>query len=85
VLKDKIFIHQNPNMSYDGTNVEQAGLIKHFKWTIKFHVPVEIRFNNTNGGTIADIIDNSFHLIGTSTSIDLGPTLTYSCRVCYKE
>jgi len=85
VLKDKTWIIQNPNMSYDGSNVEQAGLCRTFKWTIKFRKPVEIRFNNTNGGTVADIVDNSFHIIATTQNVDLAPSISYVSRVCYKE
>lgn len=85
VLKDKTFVLQNPNMTYDGTNVEQVGLIKHFKFNLKFKYPVEIQFNATNGGTIADIVSNSFHMIATTTSADLVPQVNWVSRLCYKE
>lgn len=85
VLKDMNFVIQNPNMTYDGTNIEQAGLLKPFKMNIVFKEPVVIRFNNTNGGTVADIIDNSFHVIAMTSNTALAPTLNYVSRVCYKE
>jgi len=85
VLMDKTLTLQNPNMSYDGTNVEQAGLEKTFKFTRKFNRPVEVRFNATNGGTIADIVDNSFHVIALCDNDDLAPQISYYSRVCYKE
>jgi len=85
VLFDKNFVLQNPNMSYDGTNVEQCGLAKTFKFTKKFKRPVQVRFNNTNGGSVADIVDNSWHVIGLTDNDDLAPRLMYACRVCYKE
>lgn len=85
VLKDKMFKVENPNISYDGTNMEQQGLIFHFKWTVNFREPVKIRFNATNGGTFSDIVDNSFHILANSNGTALAPTLTYNCRACYKE
>ena len=85
VLKNKFFVFQNPTLSWDGTNMEQSGLVKRFKWTIKFRRPVQVRFNATNGGTIADIVDNSWHIMANNNSTDLTPYLLYNCRVCYKE
>lgn len=87
VLKDKHFVMQNPNLSWDGTNMEQQGLAKHFNWTIKFRKPVTVHFNSTNGGTIADIIDNSFHVLAAyeSQANNLSPTLVYKARVTYLD
>lgn len=85
VLKDKTFVLQNPSITFDGTNIEQSGLIKPFKIGASFKLPVQVRFNATNGGTIADIVDNSWHLIINTTSINLAPVISYNCRVCYKE
>lgn len=85
VLKDKHFILENPSAAFDGTNIEQAGLIKRFKWTVKFRKPVEVRFNSTNGGTVADIVDNSWHIMANNNSTDLAPYIVYQCRVCFRE
>jgi len=85
VLKDKTIIMQNPNSSWDGTNIEQAGLMRTFKMTVRFRNPVNVRFNATNGGTIADIVDNSFHIIANTNSLDLAPYVSYVSRVCFKE
>lgn len=85
VLKDKTFVIQNPSIAFDGTNVEQSGLIRKFKMTYKPRKPVEVRFNATNGGTIADIVDHSWHIIANNSSADLNPNISYYCRVCFKE
>lgn len=86
VLKDKTFTIQNPNFSWDGTNIEQTGLIKPFKFSVNFSKnPVVVRFNNTNGGTFADIIDNSFHLLVNISNAGLVPTINWQCRTCFKE
>lgn len=83
VLKDKNIAMQNPSNTYDGTNVEVNGLIRHFKMNIKFRKPVEVHFNSTNGQTVADIVDNSFHIIANSTNGDLAATLFYKCRTTF--
>lgn len=85
VMKDKTFTFQNPNMSWDGTNIEQAGLIKKFKWNINLKTPVEVRFNAVNGQTVADIVDNSWHIIANASTADLGASIVYFSRFCYKE
>jgi len=85
VLKDKRIILDNYAVTYDGTNIEQSGMIRQFKFTHKFKKPVVVRFNATNGGTIADIVDNSWHVIATSNTGGPAPTISYSCRVNFKE
>jgi len=85
VLKERTVILQDPNASYDGTNVEVMGQIRQWKMSIKFRQPVVVRFNSQNGGTVADIIDNSFHILATCTSTNLAPEISYVCRVCFKE
>jgi len=85
VLKDMLVTLQNPNMSYDGTNIEQTGLIKSFKITKTFKKPVVMRFNNTNGGSVADIVNHSFHIIANANEISLAPVINYVCRTNFKE
>lgn len=85
ILKDKSFSLSNPNMSWDGTNMEANSLARPFKMSVKFNKPVVVNFNNTNGGTVADIVDNSFHLICGKASSSLAPTISYQARICYKD
>lgn len=86
-LKDQTMILQDPNMAGEvaAANIIQQGILKTFKWTVNFKEPVKVRFNATNGGTVADIVDNSFHIIANASAIDLPPGITYVCRVGYKE
>lgn len=82
VLKDKLYTLDDPTLS---TANDASEIIKHFKWTIKFKEPVIVHFNANNGGTIADIIDNSFHI---AANTDIGGSITnlyYHCRCCFKE
>jgi len=82
VLWDKTFKLTPPPISYDGTNVEQAGYQIPFKINVKCDVP--INFNQTNGGTVADIVDNSFHVIAATTS-GLNVSLSYICRMVFED
>lgn len=85
VMKDKLFLLQDTNMVGAENDFTRNGLVKPFKWTIKFRQPRKVRFNAVNGGTIADIVDNSWHIIGLASTDAYAPYLTYQCRVCYKE
>jgi len=63
VLKDKTFSIRPPPITWDGANLEASGYHQPFKINYKFAKPVVVHFNATNGGTYADIVDNSFHLL----------------------
>jgi len=84
VYKDKRITMQNPaiapNVSTDG-NIVQNGLTRTFKHTIK--VGEWVHFNATNGGTVADIVDNAFHMICATNSASLAPTISYKVRVAF--
>lgn len=83
VLKDKVFKFQSPTLTYDGTNIEQSGLIMPFKINHKFTKPVTVSFNTGNAGTIADCVDNSFHLIGLTNNATLANTVNYKVRTAF--
>lgn len=83
ILKDMKLSLANPNITYDGTNLEQQGLVRNFYINIRFKKPKVVHFNSTNGGTVADIIDNSFHIICGVQSNALGPNLAYKSRVVF--
>lgn len=85
VLKDKTINLRMPSVSYDGTNMEQAGTHTAFKINHKFKVPVEVHFNSTNGGTVADIVDNSFHILGFASDTGMVPQLRYFSRVVFMD
>jgi len=86
VLKDKYFTVAQPIASFDGTNIEVAGNQKTFKINIKFQKPVVVHFNSTNGGTVADIIDNSFHMIAAQgQNAGIQCAITYQCRTTFLD
>lgn len=83
VWKDKQWSFMNPTISWDGTNMEQSGMHRQFKWNIKFKKPITIHYNATNGGTVADVVDHSFHIIAGAGSTDMPATITYVCRATF--
>jgi len=87
VLKDKWITLADPNMAGSPTTMDviQGGLNRPFNFSYKFEKPVVVNFNATNGGTVADIIDNSLHIFCGIESAALTPTLNYYSRVSYKE
>lgn len=87
VLKEKRFVLEDPNMAGEvaAGNVIQMGLKKLFKMNVNFKQPVLVNFNATNGGTVADIVDHSFHIVIGADLVNLAPVLGYYTRVCYKE
>lgn len=85
VLKDMFFKIEPPEMVYDGTNIEINGTMYLVEWNITFKEPIKVHFNETNGGTIADIIDNSFHIIGCASNLNLAPSIVYTARVNYTD
>jgi hypothetical protein len=86
VLKDKFHRFGNMAVGYNGTTIFQSGNIVTGKFNVNFTAsPISVRFNAVNGGTIADIVDNSFHIVCGTDGVALAPTLCYAARVCYKE
>jgi len=85
VLKDRIVKFPIPTVSYDGTLMEVFGDPIPFKATFNFKKPLIVHFNATNGGTVADIVDNSLHLIQNSNYSDMNVTYSYKSRVVYTD
>ena len=86
VLKDKDILIQDPNFvteyppdpetPYSRTN----GLIRSFKININLKVPIKVQFNAVNGGTVLDIVDNSFHVLCACTGVSTNnpPSISYT-------
>jgi len=87
VLKDKMMQISNLNLAGSPTTADviQNGYKLNFKFNVNFKTPVEVHFNATNGGTVADIVDHSFHMLAAVDNQALAPTLAYYSRVCYKD
>lgn len=69
-----------PVAVYDGTNIEVGGWELPFTYYSKLNIGVEFV---ANGGTVADIQDNSLHLVAYCTNTGLAATVNYNCRIRY--
>lgn len=78
ILATRLITLHDPNMTYDGTNIEQAGYTKPFKINLP-NLNIECNYSNTTE-TIANSTDNSIHIIGFTNSTGLGPMITYNSR-----
>lgn len=85
VLKDEVKTISNLNMTGPAASIVTAGYMVPFKMTKTFRDPVAVHFNETNGGTVADIVDNSFHLLAKTSSVGMNASLSYEARVVYKD
>lgn len=86
VLKDKtITIGDATGFNDAATTGTVSGIVRPFKFTVNFKTPVKVQFNATNGGTVADIVDNSWHIICGANTVTSAPLISYYSRVAYKE
>lgn len=87
VLKDiSIPIAADTTGVYNGATRDISAASVPFKLKHRFRTPLQVRFNATNGGTIADIIDNSFHLLAHATDISpAAVSMDYNVRVVYVD
>lgn len=88
VLKDKWILLEDPNIANDTGatgGIVASGIARRFNFSHRFKKPIRVRFNAANGGTIADIVDNSWAIYANTTFTTLTPQITYQARVSYKE
>lgn len=86
VLRDKTYKLGIVTAGTDGASTtSQCIQTIPFKLTVKFTTPVEVRFNATNGGTIGDIVDNSFHMLAQKSGSEFVHNISYQARVYYKD
>lgn len=86
VLKDVVYRPRIVTASTDGTNTTTQNVSPvYFKCKYKFKKPIYVKFNATNGGSVGDIVDNSFHMIMTASNSNFAQTVTYQCRTYYKD
>lgn len=86
VLKDNIYYPSDVVSGTDGTNTNSlAANAVPFKMTVKFKTPVIVRYNASENNSVADVVDNSFHLLGIKSGASGAHTITYVCRTYYKD
>jgi hypothetical protein len=87
VIKDKNITFGDSNFSTTQTadTYDANGVTRTFKMNVNFKKPILVHFNQTNGGSVADIVDNSFHIIANTTSAGYAPVLDYNCRCVFTD
>lgn len=86
VLKDLMIKMDDPNLAAPNAGfVVQQGMVRFFKFSVKFSTPLVVNFNAVNGGSVGDIVDNSFMVYANCDQNNLAPELAYRSRVYYKE
>lgn len=82
VLKSASFQMPAPTVTYDGTNIEQGGTQVNFEWFLPMELPVN--FNAGTTSSVANVIDNSLHVIAFVTSPDVAVSLAYNARIRFQ-
>jgi len=87
VLKEKVINAFNPGVTgvVAGSLVVAPANVFPFKFSYNFNGNTHVNFNATSGGTVADIITNSLHMIAGASNIANVSGITYYSRVSYKE
>ncbi len=67
-----------PRLVWDGTNVEQSGFT--IPWRMDAPLNISTLFKGTTE-TVANIVDNSLHLIGYCSDTGLAPQISYNSRL----
>jgi len=80
VMYDKTFTFMT-NIAGVSGSIVQPGQKRFFKISVKPNQLVN--FNSTNGNTVADIVDHSWHLIANATSNSFATTIQYAARAVF--
>lgn len=66
-------------VTYDGTNIEQGGYTQFFECSLpKLNIKVQCK---GTGNGVADIVDNSLHVIACTSSQNTTPSIYYNSRI----
>lgn len=68
-----------PPMTYDGTNIEQAGVQRPFHIFKKLSMPVG--FTTTASAGYSGVVDNSLHVIAYASNTTMSPSISYNARI----
>lgn len=80
VLKSKRMIFNNITGTWDGTNIELRGQSQHFNWDIN-NLNLLVNFDAGTTSSIANVIDNSLHIIAYQNNEAPTPTINYASRI----
>ncbi len=79
-ILDKVHLVLPPQpVVYDGTNIEAGGIMIPFKLSANLN-NMKVLFSNTTE-TVANITDNSLHVIAFANDLDVVPKIAYNSRL----
>lgn len=79
VLAVERFCMPVQTLTYDGTNIEQSGTTRSFQFFKK--LALKVNFGIGTNAEIANVVDNSIHVIAYCNSTAIAPTINYNARV----
>jgi len=79
VLKEWKMCMKPPVVGYDGTNMEVWGSSERFEGFLNLELPVN--FNSGTTASVANVIDNSLHIIAFCNGTGLDPKISYNARI----
>lgn len=86
VFRDIVLSARDVTSAPDGNNTSSQNAVNiPFKFVVRFRKPIIVRFNGTNGGTIGDVVDNSFYLSAQKSAASFTHLVTTISRVYYKD
>jgi len=78
ILKSQEFVMDYPTMGVEGNNLHSInGITRAFDWFVPLEL--DVNFNAGTTASVANVIDNSLHIIAYSQTAQ--PTLTYNARI----
>lgn len=88
ILKDLTIRLDDPNLAYFGSmNIDlvQHGLIRHFTFSLDFHEPIPVHFNELNTGDVTSIVDHAVNLYAVQYTNGLLARMNLRSRVYFCE
>lgn len=82
VLKEAIFDVTPQSLTQQAANdYSWTGGGQTFKWFIKFPKGLVVNFKSGTDANIANVLDNSLHIIGFTNNTTAGPIISYNARI----
>jgi len=82
VIKSKTFLMTPNTLAVTAANAHDFnGVVKTFKWFVKFPKGLPVNFNAGTTASIANVTDNSLHIIAFANNTAQVPTLGYNARI----
>jgi len=79
ILKSKVIHLRMPPISWDGTNIEQAGFEQPI--TLSWRGMMPVQFGTGTSADIANVTNNSIQVVAFCTNTTLAPKLSYNARI----